>query len=94
MSAQHTPKLKCPRCQGRNLMLTESILIIETRQISGNLITSVLDSEPVTSKGFDALCNHCKHEWRPRAAMVHDAIFLARPEDRAAIATTKQEPCS
>ena len=62
--------LKCPKCGRDKLLLDESILIMETRQLQGMEMSDVLDAEPVSTIGYDARCDNCGNQWRPRRSTV------------------------
>lgn len=67
-------ELKCPKCGSRDLVLGETIMIVETRSVKdGRVSRSVNDVEPIASKGWTAACDHCGTEWRPRSATVDAA---------------------
>lgn len=68
-----TRLLKCPKCGSGSMSLGEMILIVETRYVEDDVMSAVLDVEPVTTKGYTAYCRACRHEWRPRSATI-DAV--------------------
>lgn len=66
--------LKCPKCGCRDMTLTESVLIFESRSVvAGKVSRQVDDSGPITSKGWTATCSECDHQWRPRDSTVEAA---------------------
>lgn len=65
--------LCCPKCRSGNLGLVESILIAENREIRNGVISEVLWSEPITTKGYTANCDDCGHRWVPRDKTVEAA---------------------
>lgn len=68
-------KLRCPRCRGRDLQLTESGTWTSSWVVkNGHFDRCEGNHEPESVDRLDAACRNCQHRWKPRGANQIDDI--------------------
>lgn len=67
--------LRCPKCKGSTLELTEIIEEHVTYSVEDGVMPDKADDhQPGSSLGLYATCRKCKHMWTPRARTLGHVI--------------------